>query len=591
MKSSKPMNTKMQIEPSLEDLKQTRFVYEIANPWPINELNEELIEQLKNDMNLLFPSEIAKKLFSFDFKRNMEGIIEIKNNRSFNIISFSDLLIKWIFIKVWGNFNPDLLQQLLDLLEFIVMKFITSEYYKLHSTEIKLISNILINPIMLQSEIFSQKVLSLSKILTSNYPISNNILHSLLDQNKDERIKPFLPDPEFQNDCATDKNLNNNNNNNSHPTEMTNFFANKFINNSVGVFSNNPSNELSGYIKNANNSDIVALKATSDLTFPKNIITSKENNQNQQFLNEVSSENFKSTAFFGRGETLNLTSNRKSCQNILDYSLRASPQTEMTLSRDHIILLKNIESLSNSNLNEKLDALNYIRDFLRENNPENQRIIEHEASNILGKFTEIFRDNDMCAQFITFSGRICMDIMQNKFFVENVNYIALYDFLEGVLNRLLAEDANKNNENSVSTFSIDGKETESTVRNLNSLVLKILENYNVNKIYQILFDLLIKYRKLGSFSKFDALCIKCILKLTKVLEVFLNELNIEQLLFKFHEYMSESFNENTKWNEDLGIKTIKTILKEMVRFKGRDILNLYKQASFYSEKHDGYLIK
>lgn len=587
MKLSKPMNTKMQIEPSFEDLKQTRFVFENSNPWPTTELNEELIEQLKNDLNLLFPSEIAKKMFSFDFKKNMEGIMEIKNNPSFNIILFSDLLIKWIFIKVWGNFNPDLLQQLLDLLELIVMKFITSEYYKLHSTEIKLINNILINPVMLQNEVYFRKVLSLSKILTSNYPISITILHSLYNQTKDEKIKSFLSDIEpknnftFQNFYPSENNINNINPN---PNQM---LCHNFINNKV--FANNPSNELSGFIKNSNNSDIT-LKTTSDVNFSKKSVNN-EYMQNEQFSNEVLSENFKSTAFFGRGETLNLTSNRKSCQNILDYSLRASPQTEIALSRDHTILLKNIESLSNSNLNEKLDALNYIRDFMRENNPENQRIIEHEASNILGKFTEIFRDADMCAQFITFAGRICMDIMQNKFFVENVNYIALYDFLEAVLNRLLAEDANKNNENSVSTFSIDGKETESTVRNLNSLVLKILENYNVNKIYQILFDLLIKYRKLGSFSKFDALCIKCILKLTKVLEVFLNELNIEQLLFKFHEYMSESFNENTKWNEDLGIKTIKTILKEMVRFKGRDILNLYKQASFYSEKHDGYLIK
>ena len=69
------------------------------------------------------------------------------------------------------------------------------------------------------------------------------------------------------------------------------------------------------------------------------------------------------------------------------------------------------------------------------------------------------------------------------------------------------------------------------VKLLNSLMLRMLENSNINDMFEILFALLVKNRKQEVYSKILGLIIKCILKLTKAIETA-DELNIEQILIK-----------------------------------------------------------
>lgn len=92
---------------------------------------------------------------------------------------------------------------------------------------------------------------------------------------------------------------------------------------------------------------------------------------------------------------------------------------------------------------------------------------------------------------------------------------------------------------------------------LNSSMLKILENSHIDTMINVLFDLLIKNREKSydNYSKTIGLIIKCILKLTKVLSSTMHQINIDKLLLRFHQYVSNFYNES-----DIGIKAIKTIL-------------------------------
>ena len=146
----------------------------------------------------------------------------------------------------------------------------------------------------------------------------------------------------------------------------------------------------------------------------------------------------------------------------------------------------------------------------------------------------------------------------------NENNLNLYT--EEMLNRLLAEDEEKHSENN---------ENETIVKTLNSTMLRILENANPNDVFSVLFDLLTKYRKLYSYAKILGLIIKCILKLTKCLEQMLPSIQPERILLKSHLYLIEFASANNATSDDIGIKTIKTVLNELVKIYKERIWEFY----------------
>jgi hypothetical protein len=116
-------------------------------------------------------------------------------------------------------------------------------------------------------------------------------------------------------------------------------------------------------------------------------------------------------------------------------------------------------------------------------------------------------------------------------------------------------------------------------------MLKLLENANLNKMLNILFDLLVKNRRLADYSKAFGLIIKCILKLTKTLSNTINDINVSGLLIRFHEYILE-FSTKT---DDIGIKAIKTILTELIKVVGDTKIFDYYKAVQNHEKKDTYI--
>ena len=150
--------------------------------------------------------------------------------------------------------------------------------------------------------------------------------------------------------------------------------------------------------------------------------------------------------------------------------------------------------------------------------------------------------------------------------------------------RLLTEDEEaKNINNSNNTFDF--------VKLLNSIMLRMLENANLNEIYIILLDLLIKYRKKAGFNtKTMGLIIKCVLKLTKNFENSINELHVDVILLKCHEYLTSFNYDAVKQNEDVGAKTFKTIVNELVKVLGEGIWDPYMAVRDHSTP-DQYIQK
>ena len=76
--------------------------------------------------------------------------------------------------------------------------------------------------------------------------------------------------------------------------------------------------------------------------------------------------------------------------------------------------------------------------------------------------------------------------------------------------------------------------------------------------------------------KLPGLIIKCLLKLSKILEKVINELEIERVLIVIHLYLISINHEKKTSNDEMGIRIVKTLVHEMVKVKQHAILQSYK---------------
>ena len=104
----------------------------------------------------------------------------------------------------------------------------------------------------------------------------------------------------------------------------------------------------------------------------------------------------------------------------------------------------------------------------------------------------------------------------------------VFDLAEQLLTRLLIDNLDKVGEN---------KEGETILKNLNSSMLRILENCNHTYIICVLINLQRKYKDYPSMPKLPNLIVKCLLKLSKIIEKLVDKLDIEKIFLSMHEYL------------------------------------------------------
>jgi hypothetical protein len=71
------------------------------------------------------------------------------------------------------------------------------------------------------------------------------------------------------------------------------------------------------------------------------------------------------------------------------------------------------------------------------------------------------------------------------------------------------------------------------------------------------------------------LIVKCILKTTKIIEKIADKLDVGQILLSIHKYLIIVNHENKTPNQDIAIKTAKTLLNELIKIKRDEIWKDY----------------
>lgn len=201
-----------------------------------------------------------------------------------------------------------------------------------------------------------------------------------------------------------------------------------------------------------------------------------------------------------------------------------------------------------------------------------QKALIHCCNDLINAFTHVMNDifrhpvQDIPLRFTKYFITIVHKTCTSKEIMTEVSEKSVHDLVEQLLTRLLIDNLDKIGQN---------KEGELILKNLNSSMIRMLENCNHTYIFGVLFGLLKKFQNDDSLPKMHGLIIKCLLKLNKIMDKLIEKLDMPKFLVSIHEYLVIIDHNNRSQNDDLGIRIVKTLINEIVKLKGESIWQSY----------------
>eukprot|EP01022_Parablepharisma_sp_SALTPOND_P013285 TRINITY_DN1767_c0_g1_i1.p1 TRINITY_DN1767_c0_g1~~TRINITY_DN1767_c0_g1_i1.p1 ORF type:complete len:1819 (+),score=240.94 TRINITY_DN1767_c0_g1_i1:2754-8210(+) len=228
-----------------------------------------------------------------------------------------------------------------------------------------------------------------------------------------------------------------------------------------------------------------------------------------------------------------------------------------------------INLLMGKDISKRVDALVFLSEKLTtEGNSELAQKVEYLVPAFADVLHDVFERKDFPVRFAKYFLTVLNKFCAIRSLVHTIPYQAMEKLMHELLTNLLHPGLEKVGDNN---------EGEAIMKSLNGTMLCLLEKCNPNKVFRVLIEL---YRKAENNGKLPELIVKCVLKLTKVLESLLPILDIADLLLCLHEYLC-TLKQNSQHN-DIGIRVTKTIVNELVKAKREAIWDFYKSIEAHS---------
>ena len=237
---------------------------------------------------------------------------------------------------------------------------------------------------------------------------------------------------------------------------------------------------------------------------------------------------------------------------------------------------KHIETLRNGDMSARVDALVFINDFVLNCLETHKEELQRKANILADSLTRVIIITfdkpvaDIPLRFAKYFLNVVNKICCTKLIMKELNESSLLALVEQILIRLLIEELEKLGEKG---------EGEAMLKSLNATMLRILEHCKPTLIFVVLIRLLTKYKSGASLQKMTGLIIRCLLKLAKIMPSLIRQIEIGKILISMHEYLIGS---KLSSSEDVGSKTIKTILTEIVKLQGPSIWEAYEDIRKHS---------
>jgi len=230
-------------------------------------------------------------------------------------------------------------------------------------------------------------------------------------------------------------------------------------------------------------------------------------------------------------------------------------------------------------ITHKIDSLMFLGEKATECVEGKSNFAQMHCNNIIMTFAEVMKDlfnsgfDEVQLRFIKYFMNMTNKICSAKAIVYDMGELELKCIMEQLLTKLLFDGLEKLGTNN---------EGETLMKCLNSTILRLLENCQPTKVFCVLIDLLKAYigpqNGNASLVKLPGLIVKCLLKLTKVMEHLISNIDLSKLFLSIHEFLiANPSNPNpATTNEEIGSRIIKTIVNEVVKLKKEEIWESYK---------------
>ena len=237
---------------------------------------------------------------------------------------------------------------------------------------------------------------------------------------------------------------------------------------------------------------------------------------------------------------------------------------------------KHIEVLRNGDMSSRVDALVAINDLVLNNLDSHKEELQRKANQLSDALTKVILITfdkpiaEIPLRFAKYFLNVVHKVCCTKTIMRELNENSLFALVEQILIRLLIDE--------LETLGEKG-EGELMLKTLNGTMLRILEHCRPTRIFVVLIRLLTKYKSGTTLQKMTGLIIRCLLKLTKIMASLIHQIEAEKLLVAMHEYLVQS---KPCSPDDVGSKTLKTILAEVVKLQGAGIWQAYDEVKKHS---------
>ena len=589
--------------------KVKRFEKDKKTKFSLETVNKDYFNKLKEQCKGLFIDEFSKKIFSDDFRKQVEAFKEMKSqiDKKINVpIYFDnlDLILKTIGIKIMNSLNPTLMKNFFEFLDALFL-ILSENKYKLNETESNILINILIDKFSLNNNTLKEHLISIL-IKYIEFLDANKSMVTVLNValNKNNKIKTDILDITL--DLVEKQKLN-----------IANKTYAKLFCRFLPIYDNVIKTKTLKLFQEIFSSigeelwNIIEISEKDKEFLEENLCADAdeeeeeeedENNEENGKTNDNNNNNNEKT-----DNTSNIINTKESSgsiiSNISQVPVNNNSNTDNnnnnnTVTNQNEPLSKNdlieaLNNLSSEDPSEKLNTIILIHEIVCGKFEQNKECLISNVDKIISTFKnvshQLFFVQDLKTipiKFAKYLAIVLCKLASNKELISNLSYEVLLSLSRELLGYLLINGLDKIGEN---------QEGNIIFKSINSTMLRILENCDITLVICALLELIMEFQEKED-KNLISLAIKCLLKTTHNLSQNINNVKIDKILLQIHLLLLSLQKNNpdiakkTQTNT-LIINTVKNIVGDFVKLKKEKILEDYSKSVKNHQLNDKFLLK
>jgi hypothetical protein len=559
-------------------------------------VSKDYYNKLKEQCKGLFIDDFSKKIFSDDFRKQVEAFKEMKGqiDKKINIpIYFDnlDLILKIIGIKILNNLNPTLMKNFFEFLDSLYLVLFENKY-KLNETESNIIINLLIDKLSLNNNTLREHLMSLLNQYVELMD-TNKIMVTVINValNKNNKIKTDILD--FIIDLTANQKLN-------ISTKVYAKLLCKFLpiyDNVIKTKTLTLFQEIYSNIKNELWNMIEVSEKDKEYLEQNLCLENEEEEEEEedQNINEENGGNINQNNEQNNEQNNNNSNNENNKKTKNNDNTQESNNNNIIYSQNDTLteeqLIEVLDGLLTEDENEKLNIIIVIHEMLCGKFAQNKDILISNVDKIITTFKtvshKLFFVKDIKTipiKFAKYLAIVLCKLASNKELIANLKYEVLLDLSRDLLKYLLINGLDKIGDN---------QEGSIIFKSINSTMLRLLENCNMTLVIISLLELIKEFQDKNDKNLIN-LAVKCLLKTTHNLSANnINTIKIDKILLQIHLLLLNLQKKNPDLSTNKNnfiINAIKNIIRDIVRLRKEKILEDYSKSVKNHQMADKYLI-